>query len=339
MENNFFSEEHIESLKHLNKLKEKYSNTGQDFHDYLQGLLYSKGLSYWEYLNTKSLLGLQNTRTNFNDEIIFIVYHQITELYFKLIKHEIDSLIDNKEYLNPNSWIKRIGRCSNYFRKLIDSFDIMFAGLDKDEFGKFRMALLPASGFQSLQFREIEIMSTNLSSLIYEDKRSESSEIPAEILYENIYWKSGGINNDTKDKTMTLLEFEEQYDKHLIQLIKARRFLNLNYLYVFLDNKPQALENTLREFDELVNVHWKLSHLTAAAEHLPSSDTGTGGTNWRKYLPARFQRIQFFPTIWNAEEKEEWGKSKVMKVFNDKYKSNWMKKNTTSNKVDGSAHV
>ena len=69
----------------IKKLAEKYSSTGQDLTSYLEGLLYADYLSYWDYINLDTLLTLQVPKTDFPDENIFIIYHQITELYFKLI--------------------------------------------------------------------------------------------------------------------------------------------------------------------------------------------------------------------------------------------------------------
>lgn len=74
----------------LESLRRKYSLLGQDLETYLEGLLYSRSLTYWDYIEVDTLLTLQKTRTDFPDEVIFIVYHQITELYFKLIKVELE---------------------------------------------------------------------------------------------------------------------------------------------------------------------------------------------------------------------------------------------------------
>jgi len=69
-----------------------------------------------------------------------------------------------------------------------------------------------------------------------------------------------------------------------------------------------------------VNINWKLSHYKSAVRYLqkdPVDIAATGGTNWQKYLPPRFQKLTFFPELWNKEEMEEWGKSWVKKnVFN-----------------------
>lgn len=80
----------------INKLEEKYKNSGQDLSSYLDGLLYERYLTYWDYIHLDTLLSLQVPRTHFPDEEIFIMYHQITELYFKLILHEEKQIVNQK---------------------------------------------------------------------------------------------------------------------------------------------------------------------------------------------------------------------------------------------------
>ena len=79
-------------LDRIQKLKEKYDNMGQDLVSYLDGLLYSEYLTYWDYIHLDTLLSLQNPRTAFPDEKIFIMYHQVTELYFKMILSECEQM-------------------------------------------------------------------------------------------------------------------------------------------------------------------------------------------------------------------------------------------------------
>ena len=78
----------------INKLEEKYKNSGQDLSSYLDGLLYQRYLTYWDYIHLDTLLSIQVPRTHFPDEEIFIMYHQITELYFKLILHEQKQIVE-----------------------------------------------------------------------------------------------------------------------------------------------------------------------------------------------------------------------------------------------------
>jgi len=74
----------------------------------------------------------------------------------------------------------------------------------------------------------------------------------------------------------------------------------------------RRISKRLREFDELANVRWPLSHMKSAARYLqkdPEDIKATGGTNWQKYLPPRFQKIIFYPELWSEKEKQEWGKA------------------------------
>ena len=73
---------HIDILK---KLQEKYDAQSEDTENYLEGLLYGKSLTYWDYIHTDALLSLQTQRTTYPDEMVFIAYHQINELIFKMI--------------------------------------------------------------------------------------------------------------------------------------------------------------------------------------------------------------------------------------------------------------
>jgi len=220
----------------LGLLEEKYGGMGQDVLSYLDGLYYSNGLSYWDYIHLDSLLGLQMPRTPFKDEMIFITYHQISELMFKLVKQELSILTSGQANLEAGEefpvteWCRRLDRVCNYFKHLCNSFDIMLTGMDREEMRKFRMALLPASGFQSVQFRHIEIMSTSLDNLTTESA-PEYEHAAIEDLYPYLYWKQGGIDLETKEKTITLKDFEKRYDESLIQMLHKFETRNLNYVF------------------------------------------------------------------------------------------------------------
>ncbi len=181
--------ERIESQ--LAKLEEKYRDSGQDLSSYLDGLLHQRYLTYWDYIHLDTLLSLQVPRTHFPDEEIFIMYHQITELYFKLILHEQKQIVDDKSQA-LDFFTEKINRINSYYKALISSFSIMVRGMERDQFLKYRMALLPSSGFQSAQYRMIEIYATPLHLLVHHSERDEfSGADPVEVVYEHMYWKKG----------------------------------------------------------------------------------------------------------------------------------------------------
>ncbi len=317
-----------EIAERIQKLEEKYKNSGQDIGSYLDGLLYDKYLTYWDYISLDTLLSLQVTKTHFPDEEIFISYHQITELYFKLIIHEQKQIIDDKVQ-KASFYIEKLNRLNRYFRILIDSFDVMIKGMDKEQFLRFRMALLPASGFQSAQFRMIEIYATPLHHLIpYNIRSNFSEENDLEELYENLYWKKGGIDLDTKEKTLTLKQFEYRYTPRFIRIANEVKGQTMYHKYLQLPEEEKNnthLIEALRTFDTNVNVNWLLMHMGAAFRYLNKDKkvlSATGGTNWKEFLPPSFQKNSFFPNLWSIKEFEEWGKEWVQSMFINEKRTN-----------------
>ncbi|HEY1025032.1 MAG TPA: tryptophan 2,3-dioxygenase family protein [Sphingobacteriaceae bacterium] len=309
-----------EILDRLEKLQQKYSAMGQDMVSYLDGLLHADYLTYWDYIHLDTLLSLQNPKTQFPDEKIFIMYHQITELYFKLVLHECEQ-ISSSENLTPGLFTTRLKRINSYFEALINSFDIMVDGMNKDQFLKFRMALLPASGFQSGQYRMIEIYATSFDRLIAPEKREELTLLTLADQFEYIYWKFGATELSTGQKTLTLKQFEKKYSATLTGLAESVTGSNFRTLLSRLSTTgpdTAELEDELRRLDVLANVNWPLSHYRSAVKYLhrePEEIRATGGTNWQKYLPPRFQKVIFYPELWTAEEQENWGKSWVQSVL------------------------
>ncbi len=297
----------------IQKLRQKYAAMGQDLSSYLDGLLYSDYLTYWDYIHLDTLLSLQTPKTHFPDEKVFIIYHQITELYFNLILWEIGQIVDHPQ-LVEKFFCSRLDRVINYFRQLVNSFGVMVDGMDRDQFLKFRMSLLPASGFQSGQYRMIEICSTDLINLVNVAEREQVANDPIDLQIEKLYWRSGATELATGKKTLTLQQFEVKYMGQFRELGEKHRDKNLRKLYQHhFTNAPEVISR-LREFDELANVRWPLAHLKSASRYLqkdPEDIKATGGTNWQKYLPPRFQRIIFFPELWSETEKSEWGRAGV----------------------------
>ncbi len=321
MNNSEIDQDIIDRIK---KLEEKYEAMGQDMSSYLDGLLHADFLKYWDYINLDSLLGLQQPKTDFSDEMIFIIYHQITELYFKLSLWELKQIHEH-QHPDVEFFTARVKRVNNYFEHLCHSFGIMTDGMEREQFLKFRMSLLPSSGFQSGQYRMIEIGATDMINLVNKDKRSEFDDYSnLNQLYDAIYWKTGATELKSGKKTLTLEHFEQKYSKIFMRLAEDVRSTNLHQLYLkhyakHKDNQP--LKDELRRFDLLANVDWPLAHYRSAVRYLqkdPVDIAATGGTNWQKYLPPRFQGIIFFPELWSEEEKRDWGKHWVLKQLSGK---------------------
>jgi len=324
-----------EIQKKLQLLEEKYTSIGQPTESYLEGLLYANPLGYWDYIMTDTLLSLQHPRTDFPDELIFIMYHQITELYFKLSLSELKQIAYNgkkisdlgqdkgwNEKLDVQFFTERMRRVNAYFEALTKSFDIMIKGMEPEQFLKFRMALLPASGFQSAQYRMIEICSTDLINIVSLPKREELLSATVEDKFEYIYWKEGATELESGAKTLTLKHFEQKYTDQLLKLAREFETRNIWQKYLEIESAGEvtdALRKEMRQLDVNVNINWPLVHYKSAVRYLTknnSDDTpATGGTNWQKYLPPRFQKRIFYPNLWSDEEKDNWGKSWVDEVL------------------------
>lgn len=308
-------------LEKIHQLEEKFKASGQDMLSYLEGLLYADYLTYWEYINLDVLLNLQQPKTSFKDEKIFIIYHQITELYFKLIISEMEQISD-QDPVSEEFFKQRLERILMYLDHLISSFAMMWKGMEREQFLKFRMSLLPSSGFQSAQYREIELMATDAFNLVALSKRTEPDfHTPADVIFENLYWQQGAIELATGDKTLTLNDFEAKYGKMLKELIDAYRRKNIWQKFMEVENPGKDLTELMKQFDLKANVFWPLAHYKSAVRYLhkdPGDIAATGGTNWQKYLPPRFQKVIFFPELWTEQEKDEWGKGWVVKeVFGE----------------------
>lgn len=299
----------------LKALNAKYEAMGQDLSAYLDGLLYTEVTSYWDYIQLDVLLSLQKPKTKFADEVVFIAYHQITELYFNLAIREMENM-SNSSDLTKAEFLDCLGRVNRYFEALISSFSIMVQGMDPKEFLKFRMALLPASGFQSAQYRIIELQSTDFINLVDKSQRHRfTPESEIKDMFDSIYWKWGATDVETGKKTLTLTQFEDKYEPSLIETAESFRHRNVwkKCVSLSLESDPEVIA-ALKTFDLNVNVYWPLAHYKSAVRYMASKEgdvPATGGTNWQTYLPPKFQKRIFFPAIWSESEKEEWGKGWV----------------------------
>jgi tryptophan 2,3-dioxygenase len=320
----------------LKKLDKKYASIGQDLPAYLDGLLYANPLHYWDYTYVDTLLSLQHPKTDFPDEQIFIIYHQITELYFKLALLELEQISNNgkkmsddgrdmgwNDSLSPDFFVERLKRINSYFEVLTSSFGIMVNGMEKEQFLKFRMSLLPSSGFQSAQYRLIEISCSHLINLTDKEQREKLKDASIEEMAQHFYWKDGAIDVKTGEKTLMLENFEKKYMAQFIQ--RAHQFSDKNLMAKYQqlsveEQQNEDLIHQLRLLDLNVNVNWPLVHYKSAVRYLSSGKEdidATGGTNWQKYLPPRFQKRIFFPELWTKEEMNNWGRQWVVKALSE----------------------
>lgn len=297
------------------QLKEKYDNIDQDLGVHLEGLLHSKPINYWDYIKTDALLNLQIPRTVFPDEMVFIMYHQVNELLFKMVLTEIDQIANSTE-VSTEMFTTKIMRISRYFDVLTSSFSIMKDGMDVDQYNDFRTTLTPASGFQSAQYRKIEFASTELINLI--DKRFRDTidrDSSYENAFEHLYWQAAGKDYKTGKKTFTLSDFEDRYKDEFLRYTKFYQKNNLWSKYKELPKEAQEnkeLIDAMCHYDYTVNVKWVMAHYNTANHYLNingKTAEATGGSEWVKYMHPKYQKRIFFPELWTDKEIEDWGRN------------------------------
>jgi len=297
----------------IDALEQKFDAINQKTETHLEGLLWSKPITYWDYIQTDVLLNLQTQRTVLPDEMVFIMYHQVNELLFKMILWEINQLCHTE---NPKTdfFAERLRRISRYFDMLTTSFDIMGDGMEVEQYMKFRNTLTPASGFQSAQYRLIEFSSTDLINLIdYRFRASIDRNTPYSHAFEHLYWQAAGKDYQTGKKSFLILEFERKYREEFLRYMEEYNTINIWQKFKQLPESDQMnteLVKAMRHYDHTVNITWVIGHLNAAKKYIDSGighGEATGGSDWKKYMHPKYQRRIFFPELWSEDELKNWG--------------------------------
>lgn len=295
----------------VQRLEDKLKAIDQNTDVHLEGLVWANPMTYWDYIMPEALLGLQVQRTTLPDEMVFIMYHQINELLFKMILWEIDQ-VSKCEKPEAVFFTEKLRRISRYFDMLSTSFDIMGDGMEREQYMKFRNTLTPASGFQSAQYRLIEFASTELINLIdFRFRATIDRNTPYSHAFEHLYWQAAGKDHTTGKKSTLLRLFEEKYKEMFLRKMEDYNTTNLWTKFKQLPNdvrNDESLIKAMRHYDYTVNVSWVMAHYHAAAKYLGAADA-TGGSEWRKYMHPKYQRRIFFPDLWTADELAHWGEN------------------------------
>ncbi len=303
--------------KLMSDLNDKFNSIGQDLETHLKGLLHNTPLTYWDYIQTDALLNLQIRRSSLKDEMVFILYHQVNELLFKMILWEIEQIAE-EENVTASFFSERLYRISRYFDMLSSSFNIMGDGMDPEQYLKFRNTLTPASGFQSAQYRMIEFSSTELINLIdIRFRNTIDRNTPFKHAFDHLYWQAAGKDYKTGKKSTLLTLFEERYMDDFIVFMQKYNTLNLWTKFKDLPQETKKnleLQNAMRHYDYTVNVSWVMAHFNAAMKYLSADGKATGGSDWTKYMLPKYQKRIFFPDLWTNEEKTNWGITNLEKL-------------------------
>jgi len=246
-------------------------------------------LSYGGYLRLPELLAQQVPRSSSaHDELLFIVVHQAYELWFKLLLHELDDARDRM--LAGDSYLPRLrlNRAHVVERVLIEQIDVLETMTPQD-FLRFRALLAPASGFQSVQFRELEFVS-GAPDPRYLDRLSHATDAErarlARRLAEPTLW----------DGFLALLA-KAGLD---VATPEARRAALVALTGERAEYGPLwDLAEALVEHDALC-ARWRQRHVLMVERQI-GTKSGTGGSTGAPYLRQRLD-LRFYPELWELRD-------------------------------------
>jgi tryptophan 2,3-dioxygenase len=249
---------------------------------------------YVTYLRIDALLDLQQPLTDgAHDEMLFIVVHQVYELWFKLILHELDATAAALDEGRPHAALAPMRRAVDVEELLIQQLRVL-ESMSPDGFMQFRDPLAPASGFQSTQFREIEAVSgVGDHRHLGDAGRTElqRSQLLARLEQRSLYDALGSALRGTG------LDFPSGDDEPA----GGRRLTTLASLYREHDDPVRTVLHQLCELfvnhDETI-ARWRHHHALMAAREI-GSRTGTGGSLGVAYLQTTLER-RFFPELWEV---------------------------------------
>lgn len=248
-------------------------------------------LSYGSYLRVDDLIGLQNllSQPARHDEMLFIIIHQVFELWFKQLLHELDAIVERLKADEPLGAQRLFRRCIEIERVLIQQLTVLET-MTPNDFLTFRDHLMPASGFQSAQFRYLEA----------------TCGVPCERHLESFpkdSFEHGELSRRMSGPSVSAAFFEmlrargadapagsspQDHNRRVAALVKIYQAPDADYA-VYL------LCESMVEFDELFTL-WRAHHVQMV-ERMIGSKPGTGGSAGVAYLRGTLDR-KFFPELW-----------------------------------------
>ncbi|WKA52993.1 tryptophan 2,3-dioxygenase [Planococcus liqunii] len=253
-------------------------------------------MTYGEYLQLDKLLSAQIPVSGQHDETLFIIIHQVSELWMKLILHELQSAIDciKRDDLQPA--FKQLARVSRIQSQIIQGWDVL-ATMTPTDYLKFRNALGNASGFQSYQYRMIEFAlgyKTKHVLKIYEKEKELHQQLLSAFRKPGLYdaaiqklARSGfGIDPELLDRDITTVYESNDSVK---QAWKAVYQDTESYWELYqLAEKLVDIEDSLQQ--------WRFRHMKTV-ERIIGFRQGTGGSSGVHYLKKVLDHY-FFPELW-----------------------------------------
>jgi len=253
-------------------------------------------LSYGEYLQLDKILDAQKPLTYEHDEMMFIIVHQSSELWMRLMLHELRGVLEcvRRDDLDPS--FKMLARVSHVQTQLISTWDVL-STMTPFEYSAFRNALGRSSGFQSVQYRMVEFLLGNKHPQMVEVHKRDPEAVAAlqktleaPSLYDEalrlLSRRGYGIPEDYLSR-----DFKEPY---VASKVVAGAWLGV-YHNAEKDWDLYELAERLVDLDQKFQL-WRCHHLKTV-ERIIGYKPGTGGTGGVSYL-AKALELKFFPELW-----------------------------------------
>ena len=254
--------------------------------------------SYGEYLQLEQLLSAQQPLTSEHDEMLFIIVHQVSELWLKLMRHELEAVMEcvRRDDLDPS--FKMFGRIGRVQAQLLSVWDVL-ATMTPADYSAFRNALGRSSGFQSYQYRLVEFALGNKHPEMIRVHQRDAAHhaaleraLHAPSLYDEVLRLLSRRGYGVPAELLTR-DFSTAYLSHK-QVTGA--WLGV-YHNAEKDWDLYELAERLIDLDHRFQV-WRFQHMKTV-ERIIGYKPGTGGTAGVSYL-AKALRLRFFPELWEA---------------------------------------
>ena len=259
---------------------------------------FSDRMTYGEYLNLDKLLAAQNRLSTHHDEMLFIIIHQVSELWMKLILHELQAATRSIRNGEMQAAFKMLARVSTTQKQIIQAWDVL-STLTPSEYMEFRDQLGQASGFQSYQYRMIEFAlgyKTGHVLKIYEKDPELHKQLEAAYKSPSIYdaaiekLANAGfpITENLMDRDYTeLYEKDQSVEEAWAEVYKdVDKYWDLYQL----GEKLVDIEDSLQQ--------WRFRHMKTV-ERIIGHKKGTGGSSGVGYLKKVLDH-RFFPELWDV---------------------------------------
>jgi tryptophan 2,3-dioxygenase len=259
---------------------------------------FNNTMTYGEYLKLDTILSNQIRLSDHHDEMLFIIIHQSSELWMKLILHELNSAIQSIQMEDLSTAFKRLARVSKIQAQIIQSWDIL-STLTPSEYSEFRDSLGQSSGFQSYQNRLIEFAlgyKTSHILKIYEKDQELYQKLEKALEAPSIYdvsikalAKAGfAINPEvlTRDYKTPYMEDASVRNAWITVYKNVDQYWDLYELA----EKLVDIEDSLQQ--------WRFRHMKTV-ERIIGFKVGTGGSSGVTYLKKVLDH-RFFPELWDV---------------------------------------